>query len=247
MAFGIPTLLYGKQPMLPAGIIGSAGSVSRPRFDLDTRMSLSVHIAGRCRFILDWSGFHAGPDSPSWSPVPRGRPGGDRTEPHGGIESAPSGSGSLSAPRVGTSPGPRAARGARDRSERCSGTRRTVRVSTSATGTRAARRCPAPSSSTLRASAPSTGPSARCDVDDREETVGRKTRAAEQDRVPYVVVAGEREASGGALSVRMRVGRETRTMNRPALASCLRAAQGGLPFRPLPTRVLVRENPVFYG
>ena len=87
----------------------------------------------------------------------------------------------------------------------------------------------------------------RFDVDDSEETVGRKIRAAEQDWVPYVVVAGEREASGRALSVRMRVERETRVMDQAALGSFLRAAQGGLPFRPLPARVLVSANPVFHG
>jgi threonyl-tRNA synthetase len=84
-------------------------------------------------------------------------------------------------------------------------------------------------------------------VDDREETVGRKIRAAEQDWVPYVVVVGEREGAGQPFGVRMRAEREARVMDRPALGDHLRAAQGGLPFRPLPTRVLVSENPLFHG
>jgi threonyl-tRNA synthetase len=88
---------------------------------------------------------------------------------------------------------------------------------------------------------------ARCDVDDREETVGRKIRAAEQDWVPYAVVVGDREAAGEAATVRMRRERESRPFAMDALRELLSEARGGLPFRPLPTKVLVSGNPVFHG
>lgn len=88
---------------------------------------------------------------------------------------------------------------------------------------------------------------ARCDVDDREETVGRKIRAAEHEWIPYVVVLGEREAAGSPLTVRMREERETRVMDQATMGAHLRAAQSGLPFRHLPTRVLVSQNPLFHG
>jgi threonyl-tRNA synthetase len=57
----------------------------------------------------------------------------------------------------------------------------------------------------------------RAEVDDRDETVGRKVRDAELDKVPYIVVFGDREAETGALAVRLRGG-EQATWSAEALA-----------------------------
>jgi threonyl-tRNA synthetase len=48
----------------------------------------------------------------------------------------------------------------------------------------------------------------RAAIDDRDETVGRKVRDAELQKIPYVVVYGEREAQSGTLSVRLRGGEQ---------------------------------------
>ncbi len=42
----------------------------------------------------------------------------------------------------------------------------------------------------------------RVDVDDRTESVGRKIRDAELQKIPYMLVVGDREAADGAVSVR---------------------------------------------
>jgi threonyl-tRNA synthetase len=44
----------------------------------------------------------------------------------------------------------------------------------------------------------------RVDIDDREETVGKKIRNAGQEWVPYVVVVGDREAESGNVNVTVR-------------------------------------------
>jgi threonyl-tRNA synthetase len=42
----------------------------------------------------------------------------------------------------------------------------------------------------------------RVDIDDRNEKIGKKIREAELSRVPYMLVAGEKEMNGGKVSVR---------------------------------------------
>ena len=42
----------------------------------------------------------------------------------------------------------------------------------------------------------------RVDVDDRKESVGRKIRDAEMDKVPYMLVVGDQEAEADTVSVR---------------------------------------------
>jgi len=88
---------------------------------------------------------------------------------------------------------------------------------------------------------------ARCDVDDREETVGRRIRDAERDWIPFLVVAGEREGADGPFSVRMRREGGSRTLSLAELRALLQGGQDGLPYRVLPTRMRVSENPVFHG
>ena len=44
----------------------------------------------------------------------------------------------------------------------------------------------------------------RCDIDNRAEKIGYKIREARMDRVPYIVVVGEKEQEEGKVSVRSR-------------------------------------------
>ncbi len=48
----------------------------------------------------------------------------------------------------------------------------------------------------------------RVDIEDRSWTLGRKIRAAQDDRVPYMLVVGSDEADAGTVSVRDRKERE---------------------------------------
>jgi threonyl-tRNA synthetase len=46
----------------------------------------------------------------------------------------------------------------------------------------------------------------RAEVDDRQEKIGYKIREAQLQKVPYMLVVGDREASDGTVSVRSRTG-----------------------------------------
>ena len=47
----------------------------------------------------------------------------------------------------------------------------------------------------------------RCDIDDREESVGKKVREAGMDWVPYVIVIGDDEVGSKKLTVTIRKNR----------------------------------------
>ena len=82
----------------------------------------------------------------------------------------------------------------------------------------------------------------RVEVDDRDETVGRKIRDAETLWVPYIVVYGEREAKTGKLSVRVRgVGQEAMSLE-DLIARLSRETQG-YPRRPLTAPMLLSVRP----
>src|ERR671918_690475 len=50
----------------------------------------------------------------------------------------------------------------------------------------------------------------RADVDDSNETLGKKVRAAQLEKVPYVLVVGDKEEQGATVAVRDRAGVEAR-------------------------------------
>ena len=86
----------------------------------------------------------------------------------------------------------------------------------------------------------------RVDVDDRDMKMGKKVRESEKEWVPYTLVVGEKELSGGDLTVRPRVG-EQMTMSLDAFVERVAAEVAGKP--PLaantPRRLSVR--PIFVG
>ena len=86
----------------------------------------------------------------------------------------------------------------------------------------------------------------RVDVDDRDMKLGRKVREAEREWVPYVLVVGERELSGGALSIRPRQG-ELMEMTLDAFVERLAADTAGKPRRPGNTPRRLSRRPIFVG
>jgi threonyl-tRNA synthetase len=46
----------------------------------------------------------------------------------------------------------------------------------------------------------------RVDLDDRQEKIGYKIREAQLQKVPYMLVVGDRESTEGTVSVRTRLG-----------------------------------------
>lgn len=79
----------------------------------------------------------------------------------------------------------------------------------------------------------------RVDVDDREETVGRRVARAETDWIPYYAVVGDREAGGQPLPVTVRASGREVEMDVEGLRDRIADEVGDLPSppRPLPRRV----------
>lgn len=86
----------------------------------------------------------------------------------------------------------------------------------------------------------------RVDVDDRDIKLGKKIRDAEKEWVPYTLVVGERELSGGALTVRPRTGDQLE-MQLDAFVGMLTAETAGKPWRSANTPRLLSRRPIFVG
>lgn len=89
----------------------------------------------------------------------------------------------------------------------------------------------------------------RTDLDDREESVGKKVREAGMDWVPFVAVVGDTEVETGKLTVTIRRLSAPKTphkeqVDEDELIGLVREATAGMPFRPLYTarRLSVRPR-----
>ncbi len=92
----------------------------------------------------------------------------------------------------------------------------------------------------------------RVDIDDRDETVGKKIRNAGREWIPYVVVVGKKEAEEGTLTVTVRKESTLRSskkvkMTVDELKRLLEAEQGDMPYKPLSLPVLLSKRPKFVG
>jgi threonyl-tRNA synthetase len=85
----------------------------------------------------------------------------------------------------------------------------------------------------------------RVDIDDRNETVGKKIREAETEWIPYTLVIGENEKSSGKYIVRIRETGEQKEMTLPQLLTEIKTQTAGLPYKPLPLPRNVSERPRF--
>jgi len=90
----------------------------------------------------------------------------------------------------------------------------------------------------------------RTDIDDRDETVGKKIRDAGREWVPYVAVIGDEELASGQLSVTIRAESTPKSpakakMTVQDLRNRLTAETAGKPWRKLPLPVKLSERPKF--
>jgi len=88
----------------------------------------------------------------------------------------------------------------------------------------------------------------RCDLDDREESVGKKIREAGMDWVPFVVVVGDQEEESGLLTVTIRSKSEPKKpykeqLKAEDLIAVVRNETVLKPFRPLYTPRLLSKKP----
>jgi len=87
----------------------------------------------------------------------------------------------------------------------------------------------------------------RVDVDDRDESVGRRIAAAEKDWVPYYVVVGGDEIAGDRLGVNVRAEDRETDMTIGELRETVRADIGDLPQRKRYLPRYVSDHPSFTG
>lgn len=90
----------------------------------------------------------------------------------------------------------------------------------------------------------------RVDIDDREDTVGKKVREAGREWVPYVVVVGDKEVETGNINVTVRSESEPNKpkkveMTAEELNARVRSETIGMPYRGLPLAKLMSARPKF--
>ncbi|MEW5937226.1 MAG: threonine--tRNA ligase, partial [Candidatus Thermoplasmatota archaeon] len=87
---------------------------------------------------------------------------------------------------------------------------------------------------------------ARADVDDREETVGKRIRDAEREWISMILVYGEKERTSGKLAVRLRDGTQG-SLTHDGLSRTIASMCEGYPKAPLPLPILLSRRIVFRG
>lgn len=86
----------------------------------------------------------------------------------------------------------------------------------------------------------------RVDIDDREESVGKRIRDAEKEWVPFIIVVGEKEASDPSkFTVRVRAAGGEREMSLAALKKEISNETTGRPFAPLPLSKMLSRRASF--
>lgn len=85
----------------------------------------------------------------------------------------------------------------------------------------------------------------RADVDDRNESVAKRIASAEVEWIPYIIVIGKKEVSGGKLPVRIRSLRKTIDMSEEDLSKKVKDETRGWPYRPLYFNMLLSKRPKF--
>ncbi|MCY0868769.1 MAG: threonine--tRNA ligase [Desulfurococcus sp.] len=88
----------------------------------------------------------------------------------------------------------------------------------------------------------------RVDVDDRDESLGRKIRDAGREWIPYMIVVGEREVATGTVNVRFRRSNDQRVMKLEEFIELLEKEVEGYPLVEATLPLRVSSRPVFsYG
>jgi len=90
----------------------------------------------------------------------------------------------------------------------------------------------------------------RVDIDDREDTVGKKVREAGREWVPYVVVVGDKEVETGNINVTLRAESQAKKpkkveMTAKELDARIQSEVQGMPYKGLPLAKLLSSRPKF--
>jgi len=88
----------------------------------------------------------------------------------------------------------------------------------------------------------------RADIDDREESVGRKIRDAEKEWIPIIIVVGEKEKESNKFNPRFRndtVGDSSHSYSLKDIFKLIGSNTKGFPQEPLPLPILLSRRPRF--
>ena len=83
----------------------------------------------------------------------------------------------------------------------------------------------------------------RVDIDDRNDTIGKRIRDAEKEWISYVLVIGEREVNSSSLSVRDRTTGDVRQLSIEDFVKEIKDATSGKPFSKLNSTILLSQRP----
>ena len=88
-----------------------------------------------------------------------------------------------------------------------------------------------------------SGAGIRADIDDRNQSIGKRIREAEKEWVPYVLVIGKKEQGSGQLSVRDREAGYVKGMTADELVEYICSKTSGMPFATLNMPVRLSKRP----
>jgi len=83
----------------------------------------------------------------------------------------------------------------------------------------------------------------RVDIDDRNDTIGKRIRDAEKEWISYVLVIGEKEMNSASLSVRDRTTGDVRQLSTEDFVKEIQDATSGKPTSKLNSTVLLSQRP----
>ncbi|MFC1802588.1 threonine--tRNA ligase [Thermoproteota archaeon] len=87
----------------------------------------------------------------------------------------------------------------------------------------------------------------RVDIDNRDETVGKKIREAEKEWVPYIIVVGEKEVDADRYQVRVRGEAKPVEYSVSKLQAKIHEKTTNKPYRPVPLPIYLSDRPKFVG
>ncbi|MCD4694391.1 threonine--tRNA ligase [bacterium] len=87
----------------------------------------------------------------------------------------------------------------------------------------------------------------RAEVDDRNETVGKRVKLANNFWIPFILVIGDNEIGKDELTVKERGRPKNRVVKINNFVRLIRQKTKGMPFRQSTLPLLVSRQPIFYG
>lgn len=86
----------------------------------------------------------------------------------------------------------------------------------------------------------------RVDIDDRQETLGKKLREAQREWIPYIAVIGDKEMESGKMSVTVRKTDAKKDMGAKEIVDEVHSITKGMPFEKLSLNILISKRPIIY-